>query len=103
MEPEELFERLRASLPGEVAAVTDEEVEALLELARVAAHGAQRWCAPVSTYLAGAAVAALPAPERAAVLRRVAADLDAANLDATDVAAGSDGGADGPERDQGPS
>jgi hypothetical protein len=38
-----------------VAAPTDEEFEALLELAAVAAHGSERVAAPVACWLAGRA------------------------------------------------
>ena len=34
-------------------ALTDHEVEAVLDLARVVAHGSERRFAPLSTYLAG--------------------------------------------------
>lgn len=48
-----------------VSAPTPAEARALLELARVAAHSSERIAAPLSTYLAGIALARLPAAERA--------------------------------------
>ena len=39
--------------------LTDQEVEAVLDLARVVAHGSERKFAPLSTYLAGQFVAEL--------------------------------------------
>lgn len=60
--------------------VSDDERDALLDLARVAAHRVARWTAPVSTYLAGIAVAGLPAPDRAEAIRRT---VDALDVDAS--------------------
>jgi hypothetical protein len=40
-------------------AITEAEKEAVLELARVVAHGSERMFAPLSTYLAGQFVAEL--------------------------------------------
>lgn len=39
-----------------LAALTDEQVEAVLDLARDVAHGTERRYAPLTTYLAGMAV-----------------------------------------------
>ncbi len=39
--------------------LTDEEVQAVLDLARIVAHGSERRFAPLSTYLAGQFVAEL--------------------------------------------
>lgn len=77
MEAETWFAQLLAALPAEPDAdasavpahVTDAERDALLDLARVAAHTSERWTAPVSTFLAGIAYASLPADERADKLR----------------------------------
>lgn len=69
----EWLERLRAELgDGDSLALTPEEERALLDLARVAAHGSERIAAPLTTFLAGVALADLPpGPERAARLRAV--------------------------------
>ena len=50
---EEFLERVRSLLGPNPPAVAAGEVEALLELARVAAHTSERRAAPVTTYLAG--------------------------------------------------
>ena len=52
-ELEAFLERVRSLLGPNPPAVTAGEVEAVLELARVAAHTAERRAAPVTTYLAG--------------------------------------------------
>jgi hypothetical protein len=64
--------------PAEVGALalTDAERDGLLDLARVAAHTAERWTAPVSTFLAGVAYASVPAAERAAAVRAVVEALE---------------------------
>jgi hypothetical protein len=49
----------------------------LLDLARVAAHRGERIAAPITTYLAGVALAALPPAERLARLRALLAALEA--------------------------
>jgi hypothetical protein len=50
---EEFLERVRSLLGPNPPAVEPGEVEAVLELARVAAHASERRAAPVTTYLAG--------------------------------------------------
>jgi hypothetical protein len=62
---------------GAALALTDAERDGLLDLARVAAHTAERWTAPVSTFLAGVAYASVPAGDRAAAIRAVVDALDA--------------------------
>jgi hypothetical protein len=52
-ELEEFLERVRSLLGPNPPAVGTGEVEAILELARVAAHSSERRAAPVTTYLAG--------------------------------------------------
>jgi hypothetical protein len=52
-ELEEFLERVRSLLGPNPPAVGAGEVEAILELARVAAHSSERRAAPVTTYLAG--------------------------------------------------
>ena len=52
--------------------ITEAEKEAVLELARVVAHGSERMFAPLSTYLAGQSAAEagrMRKPDRAAVMR----------------------------------
>ena len=51
------------------------EERALLDLARIAAHASERIAAPLTTFLAGVALADLPSTERAERVRRVAAAL----------------------------
>jgi hypothetical protein len=63
-----LAARLDENVPDEA------EVEALLSLAGTAAHAAQRWVAPVSTWLVGRA--GLPPAEARALVEQVAAELD---------------------------
>jgi hypothetical protein len=61
---------------GAALALTDDERDGLLDLARVAAHTAERWTAPVSTFLAGVAYASVPATDRAAAIRAVVDALE---------------------------
>lgn len=56
--------------------LTDEEQTALLDIARIAAHTSERIAAPLSTFMAGVACAALPAGERAAALRALVEQLE---------------------------
>ena len=84
MDPDTWFAQLLAALPPAPGAadgtaptaVSEPEREALLDLARIAAHTSERWTAPVSTFLVGVAYAALPADERTATLRTLVATLD---------------------------
>jgi hypothetical protein len=75
----EWMERLRAELGDEPAlSLTADEERALLELARVAAHSSERIAAPLTTFLAGVALAHLPpGPDRAARLRGLTEALQA--------------------------
>ncbi|GGI05186.1 DUF6457 domain-containing protein [Egicoccus halophilus] len=84
MQPESWFVQLTAALSGEAPVVTADERAALLDLARIAAHTSERWTAPLSTFVAGVALADLPADERARRLRALVDDLD----DPDDSAAG---------------
>ena len=52
---------------GPSAVVADEQAR-LLDLARIAAHRSERWTAPISTYLAGVALASYAPAVRAQVL-----------------------------------
>ena len=56
--------------------LTPDEQTALLDIARIAAHGSERIAAPLSTFLAGVAYGALPSGERAATLRWLAERLE---------------------------
>jgi hypothetical protein len=76
VEPEDLLALLRATMPGGQLALTDAERDALLDLARVAAHASERKAAPLATFLAGCAYADLPAPERARALQALVVDLE---------------------------
>lgn len=70
------FERVRAEANIVDVEITDGEVAALLDLARVAAHGSERWAAPITTYLVGLAVANRDPTDRADELRRLLEALD---------------------------
>ncbi|MDA8238101.1 MAG: DUF6457 domain-containing protein [Chloroflexi bacterium] len=72
------LDHLAAFLPPDVVAEAGPgERAVLLDLARVAAHGSVRTAAPISTYLAGIALAGLPRTERLARLRALVAALEA--------------------------
>ncbi|MFA9432199.1 DUF6457 domain-containing protein [Egicoccus sp. AB-alg2] len=75
MGPEEWLERLCAALPGDVPAPTPAEREALLDLARVAAHTSERWTAPLSTFLVGVACAAHDPDTRVDAIRGLVRQL----------------------------
>jgi predicted nucleic acid-binding Zn ribbon protein len=75
--PDDWFTQLLDRLPGDpLPTVSDDERDALLDLARVAAHTSERWTAPISTFLAGMAYAASSPAERAQRLRALVDDLD---------------------------
>lgn len=83
MTADEWVSALRERLPGPAGtadahppAPTDDEVAALLDLARVAAHTAERWTAPISTFLAGVAYATVDPQQRAVALRALVTDLE---------------------------
>lgn len=58
--------------PGRLA-LTDEEIDAVLELARVAAHGSgDRTNAPLVCFLAGVALGSAPATDLARLVRAAA-------------------------------
>ena len=63
-------------LPDATAAPSAAEQAAILDLARVAAHGSERIAAPISAYLVGLAFSALPADERAAALQVLVGHLE---------------------------
>jgi hypothetical protein len=56
--------------------ISEEEQTALLDIARMAAHGSERIAAPLSTFLAGVAFGRLPPVERAAALRALTERLE---------------------------
>ena len=73
----EWLERLRAELGDDPAlTLTPDEERALLDLARVAAHSSERIAAPLTTFLAGVALAKLPpGTDRAERLRTLIDEL----------------------------
>lgn len=71
------FERLAAILPSGAEQPGPDERDALLDLARIAAHSSERWTAPVSTYMAGLALATVDPAERASRLRALVEELEA--------------------------
>ncbi len=71
------LERLSEVLPaGAQGTVSAEEQAALLDIARIAAHTSERIAAPISTYLAGLALATAEPDERVAALQRIVARLE---------------------------
>ena len=77
-ELEEFLERVRSLLGPNPPAVTAGEVEALLELARVAAHPAERRAAPVTAYLAGLVLGGAAPEAREAFLDDLVVKLEVA-------------------------
>ena len=77
-ELEAFLERVRSLLGPNPPAVGSGEVEAILELARVAAHSAERRAAPVTTYLAGLVLAGAAPESREAFLDDLVVKLEAA-------------------------
>ena len=74
----EWLESVRAQL-GESdprLALTADEERVLLDLARVAAHSSERIAAPLTTFLAGIALADVAPGERAERLRALVAQLE---------------------------
>ena len=67
---------LLRELPVGSAPPSAAEQTAILDLARVAAHGSERVAAPISAYLVGLALAARPTDERAAALQALVAHLE---------------------------
>lgn len=76
MQAQHWLEELRSEMSAAAPKVTDEEVDALLDLARVAAHTSERWTAPVSTLMAGVALADLSPDHRAARIRELTSRLE---------------------------
>jgi hypothetical protein len=74
----EFLERVRSLLGPTPPSLTPGEVEAILELARVAAHTAERRAAPVTTYLAGLVLAGAAPETREAFLDDLVVKLEVA-------------------------
>jgi hypothetical protein len=74
----EWLDRVRASLEidGDLT-LTSSERRLLLEMARIAAHASERVAAPLSTYLAGIALAGLSPAMRAERLEAIVRNLEA--------------------------
>jgi Domain of unknown function (DUF6457) len=71
------MDRIRASLGPDdpTTALSAEEERLILELARVAAHSSERIAAPLTTFVAGLALAGLPPDARAGRLRELLDDI----------------------------
>jgi len=74
---EEFLERVRSLLGPNPPAVGAGEVEAILELARVAAHSSERRAAPVTTYLAGLVLSGAVPEAREAFIDDLVVKLEA--------------------------
>lgn len=70
------LERLSAVAPAPLPDIISGERAAILDLARVAAHGSERIAAPISAYLVGLALASRAADDRAAALRELVIELE---------------------------
>jgi hypothetical protein len=77
-ELEEFLERVRSLLGPNPPTVGPGEVEAILELARVAAHASERRAAPVTTYLAGLVLGGAAPEAREAFLDDLVVKLELA-------------------------
>jgi hypothetical protein len=76
---EDWLSRLASAVPTErEVRLTPDERTALLDLARVAAHRSVRIAAPLSTFVAGVALADVGAPTRAEAIRAIIRQLDEA-------------------------
>lgn len=82
MTPETWFDQLTSALAdathprSTIPPLSADERDALLDLARVAAHTSERWTAPISTFVAGTVLHDAPAEERAATLRHLVGVLE---------------------------
>jgi hypothetical protein len=76
MESDAWFAQLLAALPADAVPVSEAERDALLDLARVAAHTSERWTAPVTTFLVGVAYAGAAPETRAAAVRDLVERFD---------------------------
>jgi hypothetical protein len=73
---QEMLDKVRALLGPGAEGVSEDEAEAVLELARVVAHASERRAAPVSAYLAGLALAGTAPARRPAVLDELVSKLE---------------------------
>jgi len=73
---EEFLEKVRALLGPDAPTVDAGELEAVLELARVAAHSSERRAAPVTAYLVGMALAGAAPEAREAFLDDLVVKLE---------------------------
>jgi Domain of unknown function (DUF6457) len=76
MEMQEFLDKVRGLLGPSAPSAGEGEIEAVLELARVAAHASERRAAPVTTYLAGMAVAGAAPEAREAFLDDLVVKLE---------------------------
>jgi hypothetical protein len=76
-ELEQFLERVRSLLGPNPPSVGAGEVEAILELARVAAHSSERRAAPVTTYLAGLVLGGAAPQAREAFIDDLVVKLEA--------------------------
>ena len=74
----QFLERVRALLGPTPPEVGEGEIEAILELARVAAHSSERRAAPVTTYLAGLVLGGAAPEAREAFLDDLVVKLEVA-------------------------
>ncbi len=74
---EEFIEKVRSLLGPAAPGLDEGEIEAVLELARVAAHSSERRAAPVTTYLVGMAVAGAAPDAREAFVDDLVVKLEA--------------------------
>jgi hypothetical protein len=74
----QFIERVRGLLGPNPPSLGEGEIEAVLELARVAAHTAERRAAPVTAYLAGMVVAGAAPEAREAFLDDLVVKLEVA-------------------------
>ena len=73
----QFLERVSSLLGPNPPAVSPGELEAILELARVAAHSSERRAAPVTTYLAGLVLGGAAPEAREAFLDDLVVKLEA--------------------------
>lgn len=81
MTPEDWLAELAAVAEVPLTELVDRERDALLDVARVAAHTSQRWTAPLSTFLLGVALGHLDRDQRSDEVVRIATALDHAHGD----------------------
>ncbi|HZD68566.1 MAG TPA: DUF6457 domain-containing protein [Actinomycetes bacterium] len=74
---EEFIDKVRALLGPDAPSLSADEAEAVLELARVAAHTSERRAAPVTAYLIGMAVAGAAPEARAGFIDDLVIKLEA--------------------------